>query len=53
MATARDPAFLEEAARMQIDVSPMTGAEVEAFIARVASSPPAVVERAKQAYRND
>jgi tripartite-type tricarboxylate transporter receptor subunit TctC len=53
MATARDPAFLEDAVKTQIDVSPMTGAEVAAFIARISSSSPAVVERAKQAYRND
>jgi tripartite-type tricarboxylate transporter receptor subunit TctC len=53
MATANDPAFLEDAVKTQIDVSPMTGQEVEAFIARVSSSSPAVVERAKQAYRND
>jgi hypothetical protein len=53
MATARDPAFLEDAMKTQIDVSPMTGAEVAAFIARISSSSPAVVERAKQAYRND
>jgi tripartite-type tricarboxylate transporter receptor subunit TctC len=53
METARDPAFLEDAVKTQIDVSPMTGAEVEAFIARVSSSSPQVIERAKQAYRND
>jgi tripartite-type tricarboxylate transporter receptor subunit TctC len=53
MATAKDPAFLEDAVKTQIDVSPMTGQEVETFIARVSSSSPAVVERAKQAYRND
>ena len=53
MATAKDPAFLDDAVKTQIDVSPMTGAEVEAFVARVSASSPAVVERAKQAYRND
>jgi tripartite-type tricarboxylate transporter receptor subunit TctC len=53
MATAKDPAFLEDAVKTQIDISPMTGAEVEAFIARMSSSSPAVIERAKQAYRND
>jgi tripartite-type tricarboxylate transporter receptor subunit TctC len=53
MATAKDPAFLDDAVKTQIDVSPMTGAEVEAFVKRVSASSPAVVERAKQAYRND
>ena len=52
-ATARDPAFLDDAVKTQIDISPMTGEEVEAFIARVAHSSPAVIERARQAYRND
>jgi tripartite-type tricarboxylate transporter receptor subunit TctC len=53
MATAKDPAFLEDAVKTQIVISPMTGEEVEAFIARIARSSPAVIERAKQAYRND
>ena len=53
METAKDPAFLEDAVKTQIDILPMTGAEVEAFVARVSASSPAVVERAKQAYRND
>ena len=46
-------AFLEDAVKTQIDILPMTGAEVEAFIARLSASSPAVIERAKQAYRND
>jgi tripartite-type tricarboxylate transporter receptor subunit TctC len=53
MATAADPEFLADAAKMQIDVVPATGAEVEAFIARVAASSPEVVERAKRATRHD
>jgi tripartite-type tricarboxylate transporter receptor subunit TctC len=48
-ATMSDPQFLADAAKTQIDVSPATGAEVEAFMARVAASPPEVVERAKRA----
>ena len=53
MATAKDAAFLEDAVKTQIDISPMTGEQVEAFIARLSSASPAMVERAKQAYRND
>jgi tripartite-type tricarboxylate transporter receptor subunit TctC len=52
-ATARDPDFLAEAAKMQIDVNPATGAEVESFIAAVAASSKEVIERAKAATRND
>ncbi len=51
-ATMRDAQFLADAAKLQIDVAPMTGEQVERFIRRVASSPPATVERAKQAIRN-
>jgi tripartite-type tricarboxylate transporter receptor subunit TctC len=53
MATMRDPQFLADAAKMQIDIGPMSGAEVEAFVARVSGLSPAVVARAKQAYRHD
>jgi tripartite-type tricarboxylate transporter receptor subunit TctC len=52
-ATEKDPAFLEDAKKTQIDILPMTGAEVESFIARLSASPAAVIERAKQAYRNN
>ena len=45
-----DPEFLADAAKTKIDVSPMTGAEVEAFIAEVSRATPAVIERAKQAF---
>jgi len=31
----------------------MTGEEVEAFIARLSSASPAVVERTKQAFKNE
>jgi tripartite-type tricarboxylate transporter receptor subunit TctC len=48
-ATMSDPQFLADAVKTQIDVSPATGAEVEAFMAHVAASPPEVVERAKRA----
>jgi tripartite-type tricarboxylate transporter receptor subunit TctC len=49
-ATVRDPEFLAEAAKTQIDISPMSGAEVEAFIAKVSTASPAVIERAKRAF---
>ena len=52
-ATMKDPQFLADAAKTQIDIAPSTGEEVEAFIARVVASPPAVVERAKRAVRGN
>jgi tripartite-type tricarboxylate transporter receptor subunit TctC len=53
MATMSDPQFLSDAAKSQIDVNATSGAEVEAFIARMASSSPEVVERARRATRAD
>jgi tripartite-type tricarboxylate transporter receptor subunit TctC len=49
-ATMKDPAFIADAARTQIDISPMTGTEVEAFVAGLTASSPAIIERVKQAF---
>jgi tripartite-type tricarboxylate transporter receptor subunit TctC len=51
--TMQDPQFVADAVKTQIDISPMTGEEVEAFIARLSSASPAVIERTKEAFRND
>jgi tripartite-type tricarboxylate transporter receptor subunit TctC len=51
MNVANDPAFLAEAAKMQLDVSPTPGEEVQAFVTRMYASPKAIVERAKEALR--
>ena len=50
-ATMRDEQFKADAARQRIDISPATGAQVEAFIARIYATPRAAVERAKAAVR--
>jgi hypothetical protein len=52
-AAVKDPQFLADAAKTQIDIGAATGEEVAAFIARVWAIPPAVVERAKAALRTD
>ena len=52
-ATMKDPQFLAEAAKMKLDVEPETGEAVEAFIARISASSPAIVERAKAALHHD
>jgi tripartite-type tricarboxylate transporter receptor subunit TctC len=49
----KDPEFVADATKTQIDISPMTGEEVEALIARLSSASPAVIERTKQAFRNE
>jgi tripartite-type tricarboxylate transporter receptor subunit TctC len=51
--TMKDPEFIADAAKVQIDISPMTGEQVEAFIARLSTASPAVIERTKQAFRSE
>jgi tripartite-type tricarboxylate transporter receptor subunit TctC len=51
--TMKDPQFLADAAKAKLDVEPETGEAVEAFIAHISSSSPAIVERAKRALRHD
>ncbi len=53
LAAMKDPQFVADAKKTQIDISPMTGEEVEQFIARLSTAPPAVIERVKQAVRVD
>ena len=48
-AAMKDPELLADAARQKLDISPASGEEVAAFIARIYRSPPAVVERARKA----
>jgi tripartite-type tricarboxylate transporter receptor subunit TctC len=48
-ATMSDPALLAEAARSQVEVSPMTGEAVQALVAELAATPPAVVRRVRNA----
>lgn len=46
-ATVKDREFLEDSARQRLLVTPMTGAEVESFIAEAYKAPPDVVAAAK------
>ncbi|MGE5538706.1 MAG: Bug family tripartite tricarboxylate transporter substrate binding protein [Gemmatimonas sp.] len=48
MATHRDPTFLAEAERLNVDVSPIGGEEMTKIIAEMAATPPAVIERYKR-----
>jgi tripartite-type tricarboxylate transporter receptor subunit TctC len=45
-ATMKDAEFLAEAERLQFEVRPMTGAEVDALVKDIYASPPEVVNRA-------
>jgi tripartite-type tricarboxylate transporter receptor subunit TctC len=49
LATMKDKQFLEDAKKTKIDIEPMTGEEVEKFIARLSTASAATIERTKQA----
>jgi tripartite-type tricarboxylate transporter receptor subunit TctC len=48
-ATMKDPAFMAEAQKLQLEVSPMTGEEMQALVGDLAGTPADVVERVKAA----
>ena len=49
MDTFHDPAFLDEARRLNLEVSPTTGEETQALIRKVYATPADIVEKAKAA----
>lgn len=48
-ATMKDPAFIAEAAKLQFDVDPLTGEQVQALIGELAATPRDVVARVRAA----
>ncbi len=48
-ATMKEPAFVADAARLQLDIDPMTGEEVQALVGQLARTPPAIVARVRGA----
>jgi tripartite-type tricarboxylate transporter receptor subunit TctC len=51
MTTMKDPEFLAEAAKIGIEVDPVTGEKFEALIKRVASSPREIIDKAVNALK--
>jgi tripartite-type tricarboxylate transporter receptor subunit TctC len=49
-ATMKDPEFLAEAAKMQADISPTAGEEVQKLVARIYATPRPVIERVKKFF---
>ena len=49
VAAVKDPEFVALAAQRQMNIAPHTGAEVQAKIAAMYATPPAVIERVKRA----
>ncbi|MGE5539142.1 MAG: Bug family tripartite tricarboxylate transporter substrate binding protein [Gemmatimonas sp.] len=53
MATMADPDLLADAQRMNVDVGPTTGEEVQAVVARMYATPKPVVDRVRHAMERD
>jgi tripartite-type tricarboxylate transporter receptor subunit TctC len=51
-ATMKDPEFLAEAAKMQADISPTTGEDVQELVARIYATPQPVIDRAKKLFNH-
>ncbi len=49
-ATMKDPAFLAEAEKVRLGVSPMTGEEVHKLVAEVSNLAPALLEKVRAVY---
>jgi tripartite-type tricarboxylate transporter receptor subunit TctC len=50
-ATMKDPAFLEEADKLGMEVSPVTGKDVETLVARIMDTPADLAERAREVMK--
>ena len=48
LATHRDPQYLEEAGKLKIDVSPISGADVLAMVERISGASPRIVDRLRK-----
>jgi tripartite-type tricarboxylate transporter receptor subunit TctC len=48
-ATMKDPDFVADAAQLQLDLSPMTGEEVQALVVKLAGTPTDIVARVRAA----
>jgi hypothetical protein len=48
-ATMKDPAFIADARKLQLEISPMTGEAMQALVGELGNTPPAVVERVRKA----
>ena len=52
-AMTKDPAFLDEALRLRMDVQPATGLEIEALVKDIYALPKAVIATTKRVVTND
>jgi hypothetical protein len=50
-ATMRDPAFLQEAKTLELEVAPVRGVEIEQLIKEIYATPPDIVQLAREAVQ--
>jgi tripartite-type tricarboxylate transporter receptor subunit TctC len=50
-ATMQDAEFLADAARQGMEISPMTGEDLQSLVGSIVNAPPAVVEKVRQAVK--
>jgi tripartite-type tricarboxylate transporter receptor subunit TctC len=50
-ATTADPQFLEDAARLRVDIAPLSGSKVQELVQRLYASPKDLVAKARRAIR--
>ena len=50
-ATMSDRQFLEDAEKLRVDISPLSGGKVQELVQKLYATPKEVVERARQAIR--
>ena len=50
-ATMSDKAFLEDAEKLRIDISPLPGTKVQELVQKLYETPKGIVEQARQAIR--
>jgi hypothetical protein len=46
----KDPAFLADMEKQQLPVLPVTGQQAETIVGKIASSPPAIIAKAREIY---
>ena len=51
-ATMKDPEFVAEATKAGLEVSPITGGEIDRLLAGIYALPPELIEKAKQVMKN-
>ena len=49
MPRLKDPAFLAEATKAKLEISPMTGEEVTTLVAQISKTPPDIATRVRNA----